>query len=163
MSDYRPTDQSSSPFRKTLRLTFQSSGRAVRLVSQERLDMICPPSVGERPEAGQHSGFWVELRNDRDEPTFFRVLHNPIRSSVEVHSPDGKIRREFGPPEDSTFEVLVPNDPQAKTLVLMGEYQDPRDAKARKGKAPAPSGAQEMARFDLYEESGTPKDPEGVV
>jgi hypothetical protein len=113
--------------------------------------MICPPSVGERPQAGRHGGFWVELRDRNDVVTFFRVLNDPLRTSVEVHSPDGKIRREFGPPEDTTFEVLVPDDPQADTLVLIGEYRDPRaSAQAQQGRQAQPrAGAQEIARFHL--------------
>ena len=153
MSDYVPPDRNVRPSRKTRRLTFHSSGGEVKLVSQEHLDMICPPSVGEQPEAGRHGGFWVELRGTDDEVKFFRVLNDPIEVSVEIHSPDGRIRREFGPPQDTTFEVLVPDDPTAQTLVLMGEYRPPaREGKERSLTQPV-VGAQEIQRFDLSEES----------
>lgn len=163
MTDYRPLEQRSTPSRGTLRLTFRSTGGQVELVSKERLDMICPPSVGERPEAGKQGGFWLELRGDGGDVTFFRVLHDPIRSSVEVHSPDGQIRREFGPPGDSTFEVLVPDDPRAATVALMGEYEDPSAAKGRRRKARAPSGAREIARFDLAGGDDTTEGPGGAA
>ncbi len=110
--------------------------------------MICPPAVGEPPEAGRHGGFWMELRGGAGELTFFRSVPDPTRSSVEIHSPDGVIRREFGPPEDTTFEVLVPDDPDATTLVLMGEAEMP-PTRAGRRRAQAPVGAQELARFDL--------------
>lgn len=132
------------PYRKTLRLTFRAAGGEVRLVSHERLDMICPPSVGERPAAGKHGGFWLELRDAKERVLFHRLLDNPLADSVEVHSPDGKIRREFGEVKESIFEVLLPDDAGARHITLMGEYLDP--AKARK--APGQRSS-ELARFDV--------------
>jgi len=113
--------------------------------------MICPPSVGERPEAGRHGGFWMELRDANDRVLFHRLLHSPLRDSVEVHSPDGKIRREFGDVKESIFEVLLPDDSDAKSITLMGESLDL--AKARKKRRGASS---ELARFDV------PKGAKGV-
>jgi hypothetical protein len=154
MSDYVPPDRNVRPSRKTRRLRFRSSGGEVKLVSQEHLEMICPPSVGEQPEPGRHGGFWVELRGTDDEVKFFRVLNDPIGVSVEIHSPDGEIRREFGPPQDTTFEVLVPDDPTAQTLVLMGEYSPQAADGAERALSQPVVGAQEMQRFDLSEDSG---------
>jgi hypothetical protein len=130
--------------RKTLRLTFQVRNGEVRLVSHERLEMVCPPSIGERPEARRHGGFWMELRDAQDRVIFHRLLEDPVASSVEVHSPDGKIRREFGPLPETMFEVLVPDDADARSLVLMGEYLDPASTReVREG------GARELIRFDV--------------
>ena len=83
MSSY-PQSTPRRPVRQTLRLTFAASGGEVRLVSQERLDMICPPSVGPPPEAGQNSGFWVELRDEAGDVAFFRPLNDPLGTSVDV-------------------------------------------------------------------------------
>lgn len=140
----RPEGQHVSQSRKSLRLSFRVADGEVRLVSYERLDMICPPSVGERPEAGVHGGFWMELRDANDRVLFHRLLHSPLGDSVEVHSPDGKIRREFGDVKESIFEVLLPDDANAKSIVLMGESLDP--AKARKKRK---GGSSELARFDV--------------
>ena len=79
------------PLRGTLSLTFHVADSVIRLEAYERVDMICPPSVGERPQAGKHGGFWMELRDGDDRVLFHRVLNNPLGDSVEVHSPDGKI------------------------------------------------------------------------
>ncbi len=129
--------------RKTLRLTFRIAEGEVRLISFERLDMICPPSVGERPEAGKHGGFWIELRDANNRVLFHRLLHSPLTNSVEVHSPDGKIRREFGDVKESIFEVLLPDYADAKSITLMGESLDL--VKARK----SVGGSRELARFDM--------------
>lgn len=151
MSETGSSTRDAGPARRTKRLTFRSSGGAVQLVSQESLDMICPPSVGPPPEAGVNSGFWTELRNDADEVVFFRVLQDPLGASVEVHSPDGEIRREFGPPEDVLFEVLVPDEAAATTLVLMGEEPEVRQTGGRRRRRERAGGAKELARFDLSE------------
>lgn len=130
--------------RKSLRLMFRVADGEIRLVSYERLNMICPPSVGERPEAGKHGGFWIELRDASDRVLFHRLLHSPLSNSVEVHSPDGKIRRVFGEVKESIFEVLLPDDDNAKSIALMGESLS--TAKAREKYM---EGSSELARFDV--------------
>jgi hypothetical protein len=125
-------------------LTFQVGNGEARLLSHERLNMICPPSVGERPQAGRSGGFWMELRDSGGRVLFHRLLSSTLAGSVEVHSPDGSIRREFGSAEDTIVEVLLPDEPDATSVVLMGDYLDARIATA--GRA---AGARELARFDV--------------
>ncbi len=132
------------PYRKSLRLTFRVANGEIQLVSYERLDMIAPPSIGERPEVGKSGGFWMELRDAKDRTLFHRVLDNPLGDSVEVHSPDGKIRRIFGDVKENVFEVLLPDDANAKTIAFIGESLEP--VAARKEKAAA---ARELARFEV--------------
>lgn len=142
----RPEALDASQSRRSLRLTFRVADGKVRLMSYERLDMICPPSVGEHPEAEKYGGFWMELRDANDQVLFHRPLHYPLGNSVEVHSPSGKIRREFGDVKESIFEVLLPDNARARFITLMGEYLDP--AKAREKRA---GGSTELARFDVPE------------
>ena len=61
--DERCNGQPSTPSRKSLRLTFRISNGKIELVSQERLEMITPTQIRERPEAGRRGGFWIELRD----------------------------------------------------------------------------------------------------
>ena len=121
------SDQSRRPdasTRRTLRLTFRVSDGTVRLVSYERLPMICPPSIGEVPQARKHGGFWMELRDGNNQVIFHRLIHSPLVGSVEVHSPDGKIERKFGEVKEGIFEVLLPDNPAAESIALMGESLD---------------------------------------
>jgi hypothetical protein len=123
-------------------------------LSSERLDMTCPPSVGERPEAGKHGGYWVELRDGQGRVFFHRLLDYPFGNSVEIHSPDRKIERKFGPPaKANVFEVLVPDETDAKHVVLIGE--PPEEWVAGAAKAPV---TRELFRFDLT----TSIPPEGL-
>lgn len=132
--------------RRALRLTFRVADGEVRLLRYERLDMIPPPSIGERPEAGKNGGFWLELRDADDRVLFHRVLHNPLGDSVEVHSPDGRIQRVFGATQENFFEVLLPDDSNTKSIVLMGESLEPAMLRQR-----AVSASHELARFDVPE------------
>jgi hypothetical protein len=114
----------------------------------EHLPMITPPQPGERPEAGKHGGQWFELRDSENHVLAHRLIDQSLLNSVEVHSPDGKIRREFGEPRETTFEVLLPDIDDARFAVLMGDPITPSRAAAGQTDATrARSG--EIARFDL--------------
>jgi hypothetical protein len=143
--DGRPA-QNAQPSRKTLRLTFQRVDGAVQLMRQERLDMIAPAMVGERPEVGKNSGFWIELHDANGAVVGHRIIHTPLRDAVEEHSPDGSIKRVVGAPASSTFEVLLPDQDEAATAVLIGP-----ETRAATEAMPlsAAAGSQELARFKL--------------
>ena len=126
--------------RRTLRLTFRFANGEVRLLSYQRVDMICPPSIGERPEAGKHSGFWMELRGASGGVLFHRVLHSPFIRSAR--SPDGKVY--LGTVAESVIEVLLPDDAAAKSVALIGQFLD-----AAKATQESARGTRELARFDL--------------
>jgi hypothetical protein len=142
--DERRKGQPSTPSRKSLRLTFRISNGKIELVSHERLEMITPPQVGERPEAGKHGGFWIELRDAKSRVLAHRLISPTPLNSVEVHSPDGKIERKFGELKDGIFEVLLPDNDDAKSVVLMG---DPLVGTIERAKRPERSG--ELAKFEL--------------
>ncbi|ABB74526.1 hypothetical protein SAMN05216403_11344 [Nitrosospira multiformis ATCC 25196] len=131
----------------TLRLTFRVADGAVHLVSYERLPMICPPSVGEAPQARKNGGFWMELRDGNNHVLFHRLIHSPLIGSVEVHSPDGKIERKFGEVKESIFEVLLPDNPAAESIALIGESLDLSALSAAGAQQRATST--ELARFDI--------------
>jgi hypothetical protein len=89
----------------------------------------------------------VEVRDEADTVLFHRVLHDPLRTSVEV--PGRRVpRRAFGAAAGAIFEVLVPDDPAARTVVVVG---DPPTAPG----AP-PALSRELARFDLVPGGATP-------
>ncbi|MBN1209677.1 MAG: hypothetical protein JXB05_32815 [Myxococcaceae bacterium] len=117
---YPPTGTPLEASRRTLRLTFKSSDDGVELVSVERLAMITPPQPGEKPESGKHGGHWFELRDDQGRALAHRLIDSSLLDSVEVHSPDGNIQREFGAMRSGVFEVLLPDLDAARTVVLVG-------------------------------------------
>jgi hypothetical protein len=148
MAKPKSQDETGKPSRKTLRLTFEVVNGEVKLLKHQRVSMITPPSVGERPETGKHGGFWMELRDENDRGLFHRNLHSPAGDTVEVHSPDGAIRREYAPPQESTFEVLVPDYGEAASIVLVGKKSG--GAQPSMAAASAPK-TRELARFEIPE------------
>jgi hypothetical protein len=89
----------------------------------------------------------MELRDRNDQVLFHRLIHSPLVGSVEVHSPDGKIERKFGEAKESIFEVLLPDNPAAESIALMGESLDISALSATGAQQRAAST--ELARFDI--------------
>lgn len=133
------------PSRRSLRLTFQVSSGTVKLIAHERLQMITPPQPGDRPQAGKHSGFWIELHDGANKFLAHRLISPTQLNSVEVHSPDGKISREFGESNNGIFEVLLPDLGDARTAVLMG---DPL-VRVQGSTAAKSVGSSELTRFEI--------------
>ena len=147
----------------TLRVTFAYKGGVVRFAGSQRVAMTTPPSSTPAPEK-ERSGYWFEARDANGALLFLRVLHDPVRADVEVHSKDSKqssTRIPIAEPE-GRFEVLVPDLSEARSLHLFGTPVGVRSHNA-------PS--QEILRLDFDEarraepgkvvSGAPPRDPEG--
>lgn len=109
------------------RLTFAYEGDQAHLVSEQRINMILPPTQPlDRLE--QQAGFTVILRNERGEPVYGRTIPNPFKFDVEVFDKDPKrsIRREANPHPKGTFVVLVPALENARRLEFFGHPLKPK-------------------------------------
>lgn len=104
--------------RQSWRLGFHFDGESVELRRSERLPMVAPAAIGERPKAGEHSGAWLEILDDDGEVLDYRVLHDPFHLRAEHHSPDGTIEVHFRRPEPTDFEVVLPALPGAESVRL---------------------------------------------
>jgi hypothetical protein len=103
------------------RLTFAYEGDQVRLVSEQRVTMIAPPSYP-LDLLERQAGFTVILRDERGEPVYGRVIQNPFQFDLEVFDKDParSIRREPNPHPRGTFVVLVPALENALRLEFFG-------------------------------------------
>jgi hypothetical protein len=109
------------------RLTFAYEGDQVRLVSEQQVTMIIPPSHPlDRIE--KSAGFSVILRDERGEPIYARISESPFRFDEEVFDRDPKrsIRREVNPHPKGTFVVLVPAIDNARRLEFFGHPPKPK-------------------------------------
>jgi hypothetical protein len=140
----QPKSSDGSPRGQSLRLKFRIAAGEVKLISFERVDMISPRPHAANPEPGKHGGFWIDLRDGGNNVLFYRVLDNPLGDLVEVYSPDGTIKRITGAVNENTFEILVPDDSNTKSIVFWGESLEP-------GTTRQPTVARELARFDVPE------------
>lgn len=141
-NEEKPTGQPSRRSRNTIRLTFRVADGRIELVSHERLQMIAPPQPGERPQAGKHGGFWLEMRDGQGRVLAHRLIDPTQLNSVEVHSLGGTIERKFGDAEEKIFEVLLPDNEEARTVALIGEP-------LVRTKSEKPGVSRELAQFTI--------------
>jgi hypothetical protein len=125
---------------QSIRLTVDYDGSELTLVSQRRVAMLAPAPRGPRADS-EERGYWVELRDEGDEPLYRQTLHEPIREDLEVVADDGvSLARVSRETVAGRFSVVVPDLPAAQAVTFVGPA-DPLEA----------AGAQtrELARFEL--------------
>jgi hypothetical protein len=132
-----------------MRLTFSYDGDDVKLLSQNRVDMITPTSDAVKGY-GTHKGFWAELRSGSDKTLYRTVMHNPTKNDAEVFpgTPTEGISRVPAPERKGVFVVVVPDMDQGEEVILC------RSAPATKGptkgiRALASQAAEEILRLKL--------------
>jgi hypothetical protein len=133
-----------APPPRAVRLTFTYEGDQVSLASRQPVEMIAPPTDQLSGYEGEQ-GFWIEVRNDREETLHRRVMQDPLRRDVEVFSPDPEHSVYRVPVEkvSGSFVVVVPELEEADHVSLMSSA-----APSAAARAPA----NEFARFSLRPE-----------
>jgi hypothetical protein len=108
-----------------MRLTFSYDGDDVKLVSQQRTEMIVPPSDPLKGYA-KHKGFWAEVKNGSDKTLYRTVMHNPTKNDAEVFpdSPGGFISRQPAPKRKGVFVVVVPDMDKGEEVTLSRSAPD---------------------------------------
>lgn len=141
---YRPADPRAH--RGSWRLTFRFDGARIVLIDRVRVRKLSPGTTSEKPEPGRHSGAWLELVDGKDRVLFHRLLHDPLQTTAEHHSPDGRIERHVRPPAPCTFTAIVPDVPGADAVIL---YASPAEESRMLDAAEA------LGRFSLGDDSPT--------
>ena len=125
---------------QSIRLTVAYDGTDLTLVSQRRVAMLAPAARAPVADSDER-GYWVELRDEGDEPLYRQTLHEPIRADLEVVADDGvSLARVSRENVAGRFSVVVPDLAAAQAVSFVGP-SDPFQA----------GGAQtrELARFEL--------------
>jgi hypothetical protein len=125
-NDVKKGAEAVSRLRGTYRLTFGYDRDRVELLDRQRVDMVAPPGEPE-PVPRRAAGFWVELRDQRGRRLYQRVVHQPLRFEVEIFPErrgDAITRRAVDHPR-GTFSLLVPDLPDAETVVLFSSPLEP--------------------------------------
>src|SRR3712207_91971 len=114
---------------RAVRLTFTYEGDEVRLASRQPVEMIAPPGD---ELSGREQGFWVEVRDEKDDTLHRLVMQDPLRRDVEVFSPDPERSVYRAPVEEPSglFVVVVPDLEEADHVALMSSGA-PSSAAAR--------------------------------
>ena len=100
------------------RINLSYEGRAVKLQSARRLEMITPPSI-HIDGAEKESGSWFTLINRQGRVLYRRPMGNPFGGTREML---GAIDQEFGQVNVTStsgiIELLVPDLPEAVSLMI---------------------------------------------
>jgi hypothetical protein len=136
---------------RAVRLTIAYRGEQLELISQQSVAMKTPPSDPVESFA-ERTGFWVDLKDERDQTLYRRVMHDPIRQDVEVFSPGPEQTIQRAPVADpqGVFSVVLPEIEAAQAVSLIGS--PPRTAGPALGveaERTEPARAREIARFEL--------------
>lgn len=136
-------------WRQTLRLTFSYDGDVIRLIERRSVAMI-PPAPNTPLPGPDQAGFWYVVRDPNREIVYYRVIMNPMPLGVEVFSPAAErsitnINRERA---RGTFEILVPDTPEAADLSFFSSHLHVRE-EGRAEDASRQQPAREIAHFDL--------------
>jgi len=145
----KKASKASSEADKAMRLTFSYDGNDVKLLSQQRVDMIVPTSDAVKGY-GTHKGFWAELRSGRDKTLYRTVMHNPTKNDAEVfpETPGGEISRQPAPKRKGVFVVVVPDTDKGEDVILCRSTPETKGP-ARGIRALASKPAEEIRRFKL--------------
>lgn len=140
----KPAPVQTGPSNRALRMTFSYEGDRISLVSQQRVDMILPPSHPVDAPRGQ-AGFWFAVHDAKDRPVYRRVIQNPMRHDVEVFSPEGEASIHRRPVEKprGAFTILVPEIEGAQSVAIFSHPLKPGAMALR---------AAEVARFKVVKE-----------
>jgi len=135
---------------RAIRLTFSYEGKNVKLLSQQKVSMLPPPSDTLKYNK-KSTGFWYEIHDSSGLPIFRRVVHNPIQQAVEVRSDDRdrpltwqEVKKASG-----QFVLMIPDLDKAAHLVL---FSSPLEIKR------SSQPAKPMAQFPL----GKPRNRKGA-
>jgi hypothetical protein len=136
---------------RALRLTFAYEGEEVRLQNLRPVEMIAPPGD---ELSGSEQGFWIEVRDEKDDTLHRLVMEDPLSRDVEVFSPDPEHSVYRVPVEKPSglFVVVVPDLEGADHVALMSSGAPSAAARevSPEVASRAPAGpAAEFARFPL--------------
>ncbi|HEY0372620.1 MAG TPA: hypothetical protein VGD79_11500 [Thermoanaerobaculia bacterium] len=129
------------------RFIFESDGDGVRVRSKTRVDMIAPELPADPPEPAP--GVYAELR-DASEQTLYRAnLSAQIAPTVEVFAPTGKVERVNAPGEKRIAVVVVPEAPEAASVVVVRRHDARQAGDVR---LESIEGDEELARASLLDD-----------
>lgn len=142
------SDKKETKITKAIRLTFSYKGTAIKLVSQDKVEKILPPST----KISNRSGFWYEVADDKQNVLYQRIISSPIQTDVEVFSNESKesIMRQKVSNIQGVFSILIPDFPEARTFSL---FSSPIE----NGEIAIQKAATKIFQMDLNVEGGGSK------
>lgn len=111
-----------SEYFRARRLTFSYEGTSIKLISQQPIKKILPPS-DDLDTKSNRTGFWYEITDDNQNILYQKIISNPIETDIEVfpvESNESIMRQKKTSEIKGIFSILIPDPPNAKTLSFFG-------------------------------------------
>jgi hypothetical protein len=109
---------------RAIRLLVQYDKSGFSISESWPLETLAPASHSlDVPRAT--SGFWVELRDAKNNVLYRRVMQNPVPADVEVFDPEEGLHRHAVDDPKGVFTVLVPDMPDAEEIAFVSSPMDP--------------------------------------
>jgi hypothetical protein len=139
------SDKKETKITNAIRLTFSYKGTDIKLISQDKIEKILPPSSN----ISNRSGSWYEVADDKQNLLYQRIISNPLQTDIEVFSNESKesIMRQKISQIEGVFSILIPDLPEAKTFSL---FSSPIE----RGEIAVQKEATKIFQMDLNEEGG---------
>jgi hypothetical protein len=113
-------DERNSQSGRAVRLICRADEHGVRVVSRRRLNALVPPSDEvEDVDSRGRAGFWIEVRDAAGNPSYRRVMADPLADEIEVSEEDGTLFRRRITAGAITFALLVPDLDGADHVALL--------------------------------------------
>jgi hypothetical protein len=103
---------------KAMRLTFSYENNNIKLIDEQKIDKIIPPSTPLNELENKRVNYLLEVKDDKNNTIYRQVIENQIKRDIEIFSDEPKesIFRKELPEIKGVFSVVIPDDPQAESL-----------------------------------------------
>lgn len=103
---------------KAKRLTFLYENNNIKLIDEQKIDKIIPPSTPLTELENKRVNYLLEVNDDKNNTIYRQVIENQITRDIEIFSDESKesIFRKELPEIKGVFSVVIPDEPQAESL-----------------------------------------------
>jgi hypothetical protein len=103
---------------KAKRLTFSYENNNIKLIDEQRIDKIIPPSTPLTELENKRVNFLLEVSDDKNNTLYRQVIENQIKRDIEIFSnePKESISRKELSEIKGVFSVVIPDQPEAESL-----------------------------------------------
>jgi hypothetical protein len=103
---------------KAKRLTFSYENNNIKLINEQKIDKIIPPSTPLPDLENKRVNFLLEVSDNKNNTIYRQVIENQIQRDIEIFSDEPKesIFRKELPEIKGVFSVVIPDEPQAESL-----------------------------------------------
>jgi hypothetical protein len=103
---------------KAKRLTFSYENNRIKLISEQEIEKIIPPSTTSTELENKSINFLLEINDDHNNTIYRQVIENQIKTDIEIfpiHTKEPIIRKNVSEIKGA-FSVVIPDHPQAESL-----------------------------------------------